>query len=57
MTGAGIAIAGADCTADQVVTRADAAMYESKSLGDGTPVLNDGAGMLPVSLHRSMRAR
>ena len=38
----GIAVTAAGLTADQVVAHADAAMYESKRLGDGTPVLFDG---------------
>ncbi|HEX7460643.1 MAG TPA: diguanylate cyclase [Dermatophilaceae bacterium] len=35
----GIAVSTATSSSDQLVAQADAAMYESKRLGDGTPVL------------------
>jgi diguanylate cyclase (GGDEF)-like protein/PAS domain S-box-containing protein len=38
----GMAVSTAELSADQIVALADAAMYESKRIGDGTPVLYDG---------------
>ena len=45
----GVAVSAADLTADQVVALADTAMYESKRLGDGTPVLYDGERYTPLT--------